>query len=277
MNGVVRAVTAPDGGHLRVEDVAGGDGAGGAPLVLTHGAFADRAAFRRLRPLLGTSRRLLLPVLRGHEDTGTALGPDYGIDTSEVADLVAVLDACEIERASFLAHSSSGAVALALALAHPERVDRLVLIEPTVLCLVDAPTFEGILASTAEAIAASERGDHAGAAAGLLQFIAPRLWASLDEPGRARAVGSLNPFGAMIGPHTRALLRYRVDPADLARLSAPTVLVYGGDSLPFEPLIAAGFATLRPDIEQVHVDGAGHNVHLDQPAAVATVVARFLP
>ncbi len=272
MTASVQTVTAPDGGSLRVEL----DGEG-PPLVLTHGSFTDRSAFRRVRPLVGEGRRLVLPVLRGHEDTATPLPSGFGITTTEVTDLLAVLDAVGIERASFLAHSTSGAVALALAMAHPDRVDRLVLIEPSVFGFLDAATMAQVSSDAAPTIAAGDRGDHDAAARGFLAFIAPDVWAGLDPTMQDRMASAIAPLGALIAPHVRSLLSWEVSADDLARLTAPTVLIYGGASLPFEAEISARFAELRPDIEQVLVPGAGHNVHVEQPAAVAEVVERFIP
>jgi len=61
---------------------------------------------------------------------------DYAIDTTEVTDLLAVLDAEGIERAHLVGHSTRGAIAFCFGLAHPERTGRLVLLEPSLVSLL---------------------------------------------------------------------------------------------------------------------------------------------
>ena len=63
---------------------------------------------------------------------------------------------------------------------------------------------------------------------------------------------------------------------DVSALRAPTLLVYGADSVYFEAHIAARLGQLRPDFAQLHVPDAGHNVHADQADVVGPAAAEFL-
>ena len=83
----VHSATAPDGAHLEYEVVGDGE-----PLVILHGIFAGRRTFSRQREL-ADRYKLILPSLRGHDGSGKELPPDYGIDTSDLRDLCAVLNA----------------------------------------------------------------------------------------------------------------------------------------------------------------------------------------
>ena len=125
----IHSATAPDGAHLEYEVVGDGE-----PLVILHGIFAGRRTFSSQREL-ADRYRLILPSLRGHDGSGKELPPDYGIDTSDLRDLCAVLNV-EAERFHLIGHSSGGAVAVAFARQYPERVRKLVLIEPTLLSLL---------------------------------------------------------------------------------------------------------------------------------------------
>ena len=60
------------------------------------------------------------------------------------------------------------------------------------------------------------------------------------------------------------------------RSSPPTLLIYGAESVYFEAPIAARLRELRPDLPQLHVEGAGHNVHADRDDVVGPAVAEFL-
>src|SRR5437868_4138106 len=81
--------------------------------------FFARAVGRRLR--------LVAPDARGH---GDSLKPEAGYGPDDfVGDLVAIQDALDLEHATIVGHSMGGVHAVAFALAHPERVSRLVIVD----------------------------------------------------------------------------------------------------------------------------------------------------
>ncbi|MCU0466286.1 MAG: alpha/beta hydrolase, partial [Anaerolineae bacterium] len=63
--------------------------------------------------------------LNGH---GRSSGEGHLTLADHAADLVALLDALDIEQIALVGHSMGGGIALTLALAYPERVARLVLV-----------------------------------------------------------------------------------------------------------------------------------------------------
>jgi non-heme chloroperoxidase len=98
----------------------------GHPVVFLHGWPDSWFSFSRVLPLLPERLRALAIDLRGFGDSdrppsGYAI-PDLG------ADVVALLDALRIERATVVGHSFGSFVARHVALAHPGRVAALVLI-----------------------------------------------------------------------------------------------------------------------------------------------------
>jgi pimeloyl-ACP methyl ester carboxylesterase len=120
-------------------DVAVGDG---QLATFRLGAAADSAAPRVLaihgitstsRTWLATGRALsgratLVAVdLRGR-GRSTGLPPLVGID-AHVRDMVAVLDGVGLERAVVVGHSLGAYIAARLAVSHPDRVERLVLVD----------------------------------------------------------------------------------------------------------------------------------------------------
>jgi pimeloyl-ACP methyl ester carboxylesterase len=109
-----------------------GDRAGeGTPVVLLHGLTATRRyVVMGSRALERGGHDVIAYDARGHGRSSPAPDPDaYGYDAL-AADLLAVLDRAEVERA-VLAGASMGAHTLAaFALAHPERVAAIVAITP---------------------------------------------------------------------------------------------------------------------------------------------------
>ena len=98
----------------------------GPPLVLLHGLMVSGDMFDVLKEPLGTRYRLIMPDLRGHSRSRN-LPPPYTIQqlAQDVSDL---MDRLYIPSAAILGYSQGGAVAQALALDHPEKVSRLILV-----------------------------------------------------------------------------------------------------------------------------------------------------
>jgi pimeloyl-ACP methyl ester carboxylesterase len=121
-----------NGSRVRVGDVEIGyeeHGAGGRPFVLVHGFTGSRDDFRELLPVLGARGRTLALDLRGHGESSNPGDPAGYTLEQLVADLAGFLDAVGAARCDLLGHSMGGMVALRLALAHPERVASLVLMD----------------------------------------------------------------------------------------------------------------------------------------------------
>jgi pimeloyl-ACP methyl ester carboxylesterase len=220
-------------------------------------------------------------VLRGHDGATAGTNPcvpatGYGLATTEVDDLVTVLDATGIRCADFVAHSTGGAIAVAFALRHPERTRRLALLEPTLLSILDGPIRARVEDDFQPVIAAADRGDHTAAVRALLDVTGASVWAELPEEVRQKVVDRRRPMARLAGPHVRALLAYDVTAEQITALAPPTFVVYGAASIWFEAYIAARLRELRPDIEQLHVDGAGHMSHVERADVVGPAVAAFL-
>ena len=77
-------------------------------------AFADRY-------------RIILWDMRGHGESGDPVDPGAYSQALTVGDMAAVLDACGVERAVIGGLSLGGVMSLAFHIAHPERVEALVL------------------------------------------------------------------------------------------------------------------------------------------------------
>ena len=110
-----------DGVTLAVADEGEGE-----PVLLIHG-FPDSSSLWRhqVRALVDAGYRAIAPDLRGFGDSDRPADVgSYGVRHS-VADMLAVLDALEVERAHVVAHDWGAAVGWALAGFAGERVGRL--------------------------------------------------------------------------------------------------------------------------------------------------------
>jgi pimeloyl-ACP methyl ester carboxylesterase len=101
----------------------------GAPVVLVHGSGPGVTAYANWRltiPVLATQLRCIAPDLVGFGHTERPSGVHYDMGTW-ADQLLGLLDALGLEKASIVGNSFGGAIALRLATRHPDRVDRLVL------------------------------------------------------------------------------------------------------------------------------------------------------
>lgn len=101
----------------------------GPPVLLIHGSGPGVSAWANWRlviPALAERFRVLAPDMVGFGYTERPEGIAYTLDTW-CRHALDILDACGVERAHIVGNSFGGALALALATRHPERVGRLVL------------------------------------------------------------------------------------------------------------------------------------------------------
>jgi pimeloyl-ACP methyl ester carboxylesterase len=110
--------------ELRLHAVIGGEG---PPLLLVHGWPENWYAWRLVMPTLARSFEVIAVDQRG---IGLSDKPQDGYDTGHLADdLVALMDALGHERFAVVGHDTGFAIGYALAADHPERVDRVALVD----------------------------------------------------------------------------------------------------------------------------------------------------
>lgn len=104
----------------------------GAPVVLVHGSGPGVSAYAnwaKTIPVLAQHFRVIAPDVAGFGISIPSDDAAYSLDFW-VSHLIALLDHLKIERASFLGNSFGGGLSLALAVRHPDRVERLMLMGP---------------------------------------------------------------------------------------------------------------------------------------------------
>lgn len=248
----------------------------GHPLVLLHGFLGDGAAMDGLAAALGSGYETIAPDLPGHGRAADRVTPTDGFTTC-LDDLAATLAAAGHASAHWLGYSMGARIALAFALRHPARVRSLVLVAGRAGIADQAEraarrSADAALAARIEAI---------GMAAFAAEWLAQPLFATLARLGpeqlaaeraaRARhdAAGVAAALRAL-GPAAQPPLHDR-----LGELAMPVLLIAGALDAPFVAH-AHALAAAIPQAELAIVEGAGHAVHVEQPAACAAVVRDFL-
>lgn len=101
----------------------------GFPVFMIHGSGPGVSAWanwRLVMPKLAESRRVIAPDMAGFGYTERRGAADYHME-AWVAQAVGLMDALKLEQVDLVGNSFGGALALALAIRHPQRVRRLVL------------------------------------------------------------------------------------------------------------------------------------------------------
>jgi pimeloyl-ACP methyl ester carboxylesterase len=238
----------------------------GPPLVLVPGGIGDEHAFAPLVAELDTSLRCVTIGRRGKGFSDD--GPIYSF-AHESEDIIAVLDVVAPPR--FLFGHSSGAIC-ALGAALSSNIERLVLVEPPLP--VDGARLDSD--QVAAIRSALSRGDDEAAVligfrhALQLDECAIEAWRSRsDWPAvLRRGVAWLRELDE-ISRLPRGADRYRA-------ITAPTLLIYGGDTQPRRRRAVEALALAMPESRTVRFDGYGHDVANAAAGDVAAAVLAFL-
>lgn len=242
----------------------------GEPIVFLHGAYTSRFAFRFQRDALAADFRVILRDLRGHDGAPSVAPPGFGFDTTEIDDMLAVLQAEGLERVNLVGHSTGGTIAFLFAVKRPEFVRRVVLIEPTLLSFV--PLDEWSTPVWTEALERGRRDGGRSLVEGALAELVGPDWRARMSP---RSATRIEAQAGIALAHQEAWYSLDITDYDLRALRPRTLVLYGENGVPSQPHIRARMLAVRPDIEWRLIPGAGHNVHLDQPEATSAAIREF--
>jgi 2-succinyl-6-hydroxy-2,4-cyclohexadiene-1-carboxylate synthase len=245
------------------------------PLLLLHGFTGTAAGWRRDASWAGIEHKVLAPDLPGH---GARDSPPDAFGLLEAAeDLREILDVHAVSRASVIGYSMGGRLALHLAVAHPERVGRLVLVGVSP-GIVDPAGRAARLEEDAAWVRLLREG---GTGAFLDEWLARPLFDSLRRlpperfaaVRRERAGGNASGLAAALlafGAGRQAPLHER-----LSRVGAPALLV-AGERDPKYVRFAEEMATRMARGSVAIIPGAGHAPHMEMPERFRECVEPFL-
>ena len=107
-------------------------GGHGPPLILLHGFPQNHLCWEKVVGDLAQRFRCIVPDLRGYGNSATPPDDAQHFTYSKrnmAQDIVGIMDAMGIKRALFAGHDRGARVAYRLALDHPERVERVLIVE----------------------------------------------------------------------------------------------------------------------------------------------------
>jgi 3-oxoadipate enol-lactonase len=246
----------------------------GSPVVLVHEAIGDRRMWEPQWQTFPRAHRTVRYDMRGFGES--PIGPGT---YSHARDLVELLDEVGLERTSLVGGSLGGRVALEVAVAQPDRIEKLVLIDPGG---PGGDWSEETRAGWAEEEAALERGDLDAAVEVNL-----RMW--VDGPHRSpeEVDQGVRELVAQMQRRSFELQLPVGEDADeellvealgdrVGEVTAPTLILTGDLDQPDILAIADRLARQIPNARRATIPGAAHAPSLERPEEFDRLVLEFL-
>jgi pimeloyl-ACP methyl ester carboxylesterase len=247
-----------------------------APIVMLHGLGATKAEFLPTVPALAPGFRTIAVDLPGFGDSDKPFPAAY--DPPMFARWVnALLDALGLDRVHLLGHSMGGRVALEVGMRHPDRIDRLVLMTPSMAWLSQPGWAKSLR------LVRPELGILQPAPKGFVEGIVKRVVPASDSHFVAPALDEflrayLTPRGRVaFYSAARNIALEKPDEfwAGLERLSPEALFIWGRN----DGLVPIGFARhvkeRLPAARHCELD-CGHVPQLERPAQLHSAITRFL-
>ena len=232
----------------------------GPAIVFAHGRGGNHLSWWQQVPVFREQYRC---ITFDHRGWGASLDTPNGPGSSAfVEDLKQLLDYLGVDRTFLVAQSMGGLACLGFALAYPDRTLGLVLGDTT------GGAGDPAVQEALKDVHPPAEGLNRTLSASFIQG-QPELAFLYDEIRR------LNPENPSDG--VSAAFRQAQGPqaADLAGLSAPTLLIVGAEDLIFPPQVIQALHRLIPGAGLEIVPGAAHSTHFEQPEVFNRLVGDF--
>jgi haloalkane dehalogenase len=250
----------------------------GDPLVLLHGEPTWGFLYRRLIPTLTPVARVVVPDLIGFGRSDKPIAPEHYTYDSHYRWLEQFALELDLRQVTLVVHDWGGPLGLRLAVEHPERIARLVLLNTGVG--VGAPSepwlrFRELVRQVGDEFSASRLVQVA-----CVSRLADEVLRGYDAPFPvAEAKAGPRAFPELVPtepdhPSAAAMLRVR---DELARWEQPTLVLFSDSDRVFSPRDAERMAAHIPGALPAEiVAGGGHFLQEDLGEELAARIARFV-
>jgi pimeloyl-ACP methyl ester carboxylesterase len=258
------------GGYFREK----GEGRG---VVCLHASASSSAQWRPLMDRLACRFRTLAADLYGSGQS-PAWPAERPLCLADEVALLAPVFAAAGPRFHLVGHSYGGAVALMAALAHPGRVESLVLFEPVLFSLLTAesPTQAAALEIAAvrdDTVAAVRAGNASASGARFVDYwMGPGVWAAMPEARREAIATQMRQVKA----EWHAVFMESTPLSAFAALNVPVLCLTGAKSPSSSLAVTRLLLKTLPRVTAVEVEGAGHMAPLTHPERINALIEGFL-
>ena len=243
----------------------------GEPIIILHGLFGMLDNWRSMARSLEEQYQCILADLRNHGKSPHAEEIDYNLMAEDVKE---VMDHLRLETVHLWGHSMGGKVAMQLALAYPERIKTLVVIDISPRAY--PPHHDNVL----DAIGAIHPGEiadrseaeqilrnHLGADEATIQF----LLKNLSRKSSGGFVWKAN-MPVLVREYDSLMHGISSDRS----VKKPVLFVRGELSNSVKDEDWPEIQQLFPEARLVTIPGAGHWVHADKPDELKAAILAFM-
>lgn len=254
-------------------------GHGGSPILLVHGFGTCAFLWREVGPALASANRTAFAVdLFGYGESDRPFDAQFGI-AAQSDYLDRALTALRLAKATVVGVDLGAAVAMHLAYNRPERVERLVLVNPIAFDEIPADDIRTMQRNTARFAFRVSRG--LLGAAPLVRELLERSVAAPDKMPDRLVARYLAPFVGQEGLNHLLTLARAVDGEDMAdvelgQLDCPTLIVWGDQDRFLSPRMADKLADTIPGSRLVRLPGTGRLVPEEAPDTLANMILEFV-
>ena len=254
-------------------------GHGGSPILLVHGFGTCAFLWREVGPELASANRTAFAVdLFGYGESDRPFDAQFGI-ASQSDYLDHALTALRLSKATIVGVDLGAAVAMHLAYSRPERVERLVLVNPIAFDEIPADDIKTLQRNTARFAIRVSRG--LLGAAPLVRELLERSVAGPDKMPERLVARYMAPYVGQEGLNHLLTLARAVDGEDMAdielgQLDCPTLIVWGDQDRFLSPKMADRLADTIPGSRLVRLPGTGRLVPEEAPETLANMILEFV-
>lgn len=249
--------------------------ANGPVLVLLHGSFDSADTWEEWAPQLEKDFHLIVPDLPAHGLTGKTVANDYSAGAMAGA-LHELLEQRQLEHVSIAGNSMGGRVAWTYTQAHPERVDRLVLVDsagypnPTTL---SPPATNPVMAWLLRYGNPRRR-----IRSGFIRAVGESDEALITDARVDRSMAYVRREGSRDAHRKRAEQSAALPSGQdrIATIHTPTLIMWGDQDQLIPVEHARFFARDLPNDELIIYEGVDHMPQLEIPERSANDVRTFL-
>lgn len=240
----------------------------GSPLVLIHGLASSMGLWAWLDQSQLEGVQVISYDLRGHGASERPIGAHTL--AKHMTDLVGLLAALGIEKATFAGFSLGGMIAIELAATYPELVTSLALLDTTASFPQATRDMFFEMASTA-----SFNGMAAIAGTLIERTFSPHFLETNPKVVATVRKGILASDAASIAAATRMVAKADVS-SRLSQIHCPTLVLVGANDQLAPPALSEALVTGIQGAQLQVIADSGHATPVEQPAAVTTALANLL-
>lgn len=245
-------------------------GSGGLPLILINGFASTMDMWNP--PFLEDLARVFRVIVFDNRGTGfTSLAETPFSMPLFAEDTVALMDALGTARAFILGLSMGASIAQELVLAHPGRVNRLVLISGTCggerMVMMQPEVWERLSDKSGTGTEMAER---------MFSVLFPEDWRTANDPWQYCPEVRETTSGEVAARQAEALFGWPGSFHRLPEIRCPALVVTGAEDVVIPPENSRVLASRIPNARLLEIPGAGHGMQYQYPKKLAGAVAEFL-